>query len=118
MCTCGDYQDRVIDACNECDDRNVYPGLSWTCDDCKSSHGIDDEAEFERMIMDEGYSDGGGFSWHDCDLCGSRLGGDRYAAHGQYKGEWYHLDICVDCLQYTANGTLPKCACEDNGGRN
>jgi hypothetical protein len=39
-------------------------------------------------------------------------------ADGQYKGEWYHLDICVDCLQYTANGTLPKCACEDNGGRN
>jgi len=28
------------------------------------------------------HSDEGHFSWQHCDSCGSRLGGDRYPAHG------------------------------------
>ena len=54
--------------------------------------------------------DEGSFSWSQCDACGSSLGGDRYAAHGFLKGtrEIIHLDVCVDCLLYLANGDEPE----------
>lgn len=50
----------------------------------------------------------GSFSPSSCELCGSRLGGDRYPAHGvNDDGEIIHYDICSDCLFYLANGELP-----------
>jgi hypothetical protein len=54
--------------------------------------------------------DEGSFSWRSCDSCGSPLGGTRYAAHGIEKTgiEPVHLDICVDCLLYHANGVEPE----------
>lgn len=49
------------------------------------------------------------FSWSPCDCCNSSLGGDRHAAHGKDKdGNLVHLDICVDCLMYIANGDEPE----------
>ena len=47
------------------------------------------------------------FSWSSCDGCGSTFGGDRYPGHGLIDGEMYHLELCVDCVQYIANGDEP-----------
>ena len=48
------------------------------------------------------------FSWSACDSCGSRLGGDRLAAHAVDKeSNVYHYDICPDCAMFHANGELP-----------
>ena len=52
------------------------------------------------------------FSSSGCEGCGSYLAGSRHAAHGlgRESGEWHHLDICSDCVQYHANGELPESA--------
>lgn len=50
----------------------------------------------------------GHFSWTSCDVCDSGLAGDRFAAHARdAEGNIIHLEICVDCLQYIANGEEP-----------
>ena len=56
------------------------------------------------------------FSWSSCDSCRSSLGGDRHPAHGIIAeseeaargGDIEHFSVCVDCLHYHANGTLPE----------
>jgi len=65
------------------------------------------------------------FSWHQCDSCGSRLGGDRTPASGIITGcyddketeqaiadsgkcEIIDLSICVDCVLFHANGDVPE----------
>ena len=66
--------------------------------------------------QDEGTGDEGGFSWTSCDCCGSSLGGDRFAAHflmpdehGKAAGQpIQHMEVCVDCLCYLANGDEPE----------
>lgn len=66
------------------------------CSDCPEQQN--------EAVGDEGF-----FSWRACDGCGSSLGGTRYAAHGRdKKGGIIHLDICVDCLMYMANGDEPE----------
>jgi hypothetical protein len=67
---------------------------------------------------DEGCDDEGHFSWSSCDICGSPLGGDRYAAHGiiaesmaDAQGEEStvtHFDVCANCVVFAANGDLPE----------
>ena len=58
---------------------------------------------------EEQNGDEGHFSWSACGVCNSSLGGDRFAAHGMdTDGNLVHLDVCVDCLQYIANGTEPE----------
>ena len=57
-------------------------------------------------------SDDAAFSWSACDGCGSTYGGDRYPGHGFIDSkaatdEMVHLDLCVDCVQYIANGDEP-----------
>ena len=71
-------------------------GLASCCPEC---------GDFNEEIGDEG-----GFSWSQCDTCGSTLGGNRYAAHGFAEGDDtpIHLDVCEDCLCYIANGDLPQ----------
>ena len=40
---------------------------------------------------------------------GSRLGGDRHAAHGlDQNGDLVHMDVCIDCLLFLANGDEPS----------
>ncbi len=47
------------------------------------------------------------FSWSCCDICNTRLGGDRYYAHGINKdNKIIHFDICSDCLMYLNYGQL------------
>lgn len=68
-----------------------------TCDTCSECQDSTDE---------------GRFSWSACDACGSSLGGDRFAAHyiddTDCERQPNHIEVCVDCLQYIANGTLPE----------
>lgn len=59
----------------------------------------------------------GNFSWRACESCGSLLGGDRYAAHGDIGGELTHFDVCVDCVLYHANGDLPDFEAQTVGER-
>ena len=81
-------------------DKNTY-GMMYlsvgTCDKCEECKDSTDE---------------GHFSWQPCDTCGSSLGGDRFAAHyvDPTDVERYpcHIEVCVDCLQYIANGEEPE----------
>jgi hypothetical protein len=67
-----------------------------------------DELFSEKVSRGE-YPDEGGFSWSSCDSCGSSLGGDRYVAHGvDANKDIIHMDICVDCLMFFANGDVPE----------
>lgn len=48
-----------------------------------------------------------GFSWHACEACGSKLGGDRHPAHGKdSNGKLIHLSVCTDCLYFLNYGQL------------
>lgn len=85
------------DACDACNGK----GRTCECSSCE---------DFDPEVGDEGH-----FSWRECDACGSSLGGDRHAAHGLISPKKYakrtvliHLDVCTDCLFYTANGDLPE----------
>lgn len=73
-------------------------------------HGI----ECEYAEGDEEHQCEPGFSWSQCDSCGSRLGGDRDKATGIPIGagadadKYISMSICVDCTLYHANGDLPE----------
>ena len=73
-------------------------GACNACEECEES-GFDAGGE----LVVEPF-----FSWHQCGVCGSQFGGDRYPAHYLDDGELCHVDICVDCLLYSANGDLPQ----------
>lgn len=80
---------------------SVSPGACPGCEQC----GLEQDA----TQVDISAADEPNFSWHQCDSCGSSLGGDRYPAHGITEdGEIIHLDICVDCVMYHANGEEPE----------
>ena len=100
---------QVVETCNSTKYRMINPGLCFTCHDCASQFGYDEcTDEFEEAIENGTVCDEGGFSWQNCDVCGSSLGGDRYAAHGHdSEGSIIHYDICCDCLAYLANGDVP-----------
>ena len=97
-----------------CDGMHVAPGSSATCPECLEAYGISERDERGRFrsvdaMQEELYElESGSFSWHECDTCGSRLGGDRHEAHGEINGGWYHLSVCTDCLLYFANGDIPE----------
>ena len=82
-------------------------GLAPQCPDCQSDYGMSPRMFYTAVISDTVF-DEGSFSSDFCDCCGSSLGGSRYAAHAFDKsGRLYHLEICVDCLMYIANGDEP-----------
>ena len=78
----------------------VERGLSgYTHESVGKSEGCEQCLEFDEAF----------FSWQSCEVCGSSLGGDRYPAHAcDAEGAIIHLDVCVDCLQYIANGEEPE----------
>lgn len=82
----------------------VSPGLYGGCPHCQSAHGMEPREFYHGVHVSQDVVDEGGFSWMDCELCGSELGGDRFAAHASKDGASYHVDVCVDCLMATANG--------------
>ena len=104
-------QDRYVSIVTEEENKTKYrsisPGLCGACPECQSAFGME-ELELQAGIEDGSIPDEGGFSWHDCELCGCPLGGDRYAAHGwSMDDELIHYDICQDCVMLTANGEVP-----------
>ena len=84
-------------------------GFCCGCPECRDNHSIEDEATDRELWENGSIEDEGHFSWEPCELCGSHLGGDRYAAHAVDKDdEIVHFDVCVDCVMYMANGDLPE----------
>lgn len=49
------------------------------------------------------------FSWRPCEVCHSRLGGDRYDCTGYNPtdGSIEAFEACTDCVYYAAYGQLP-----------
>ena len=84
----------------------VSPGLLGSCEVCQQANCDMTPREFYNAVHEtQTVFDEGGFSRSSCELCGSHLGGDRYAAHSINKQhEIIHFDVCVDCLMSTANG--------------
>lgn len=104
--------------CHECglddDDCKTCDGIGeiedgTPCKDCGGTGSIPVDPEDHRQLdlANEPH-----FSWHECDCCGSHLGGDRHPAHGIAKindrETLVHLDVCTDCLCYLANGDEPE----------
>jgi hypothetical protein len=87
-------------------------GFCYTCETCLDNHDICCEHKAKRFWERGDIADEGHFSWQPCDFCGSRLGGDRYAAHAIFKDDETetieHFEICEDCIFYMANGDLPE----------
>ena len=86
-------------------------GLSYVspghCRKCATCDTCDRHPRESCECFDEGF-----FSKSPCDTCGDTLHGKRYPAHGfrgktRPRGRPVHLDVCDDCLQYVANGTVP-----------
>ena len=48
------------------------------------------------------------FSWSRCSLCLTLEGGERHELHYVADGSAWSDDVCTDCAQYVANGTLPE----------
>jgi len=85
----------------------VSVGLCGKCPDCQRDYDMSPHVFYSAVESGEVY-DEGHFSWGRCECCGSRLGGNRYAAHGiDQDDNLVHLEVCVDCLQYIANGDEP-----------
>lgn len=64
---------------------------------------VDDdvEKEIERLVkageIDSPYY---GFSWRECEICGSLLGGSRYLFHARDdEGDLYHFIGCIECFE-------------------
>lgn len=90
------------------DEYHLSAGICPTCPDCQNDYGMTPRAFFLAYEAGE-IDDEGSFSWLDCECCGSSFGGDRYAAHyNETDGTIGHIEICVDCLAYIANGDLPE----------
>ena len=91
----------------------IAPGSSTECHECTCGDDIDPNDIEALQAYDEG-----SFSWSECDSCGSTLGGDRHNAHAIHReafgpdakrpNDVHHVDICVDCLLFHANGDEPE----------
>lgn len=103
--------------CAVCDghgyDVDAEPHLASDCTACDGTGEtpLDDISDEDMEVWGEP-----SFSHSECDSCGSTLGGDRYPAHAimrdsfgkpEAPGQIWHIDICVDCLMFHANGELP-----------
>lgn len=95
------------------DGLHIATGSAASCPECCQSFGLDPDGDTDenQAAIDES-GDEGGFSWSQCDSCGTTLGGDRHAAHGWPIGDnaadLIHLDICTDCALFHANGDEPE----------
>jgi hypothetical protein len=91
-----------------------YDEHNTDCHDCTGTGNVPVEeiTDEELQLWDEG-----SFSWSECDSCGSTLGGSRYKAHAIHveafgpnakrPDDIHHIEICVDCLMFHANGDKP-----------
>jgi len=79
-----------------------------------------DTGHYETLeeVEEDDERDDLGFSHEGCDLCGSNLGGDKYAATAlpedpSKNRDYIPLEICKDCLMFLANGDVPDWLEED-----
>ena len=77
----------------------LSPGVCCECGTCRAYLGYHESG---------GIAEDPTFSHSPCHLCNSIFAGDRWIAHGRDEIDIVHLEICGDCLQYIANGTLPE----------
>ena len=85
----------------------LSPGACFNCLECFD--GFDGgPQDFVEAVESGEYTADDGFSWHQCDICGTTLGGSRHAAHAFDDDELVHLMVCVDCVMYMANGDEPE----------
>lgn len=106
----------------EFDGSDVNPEPYWSFDATASptapgilrAYATEDEAEAaSREAFKDDCSNGccegeAYFSRSECDICGSKLGGDREVWHYVADGAVQHGDgACVDCVMYLANGDVP-----------
>ena len=91
---------------------SIAPGFTSICPDCREAHGFCCEHSAQNAWKNGDIEEDGHFSSYPCDLCGSSLGGDRYAAHffadDNPQKELCHIEVCVDCRLYLANGDEPE----------
>ena len=85
----------------------LSPGTCSNCMECFDGY-VGGPADFVQDVEMNDYSADNEFSWSQCDICGSTLGGSRHAAHAFDNGELVHLMVCVDCVMYMANGDKPE----------
>lgn len=85
----------------------VSVGVCPNCTQCADNHDSDN-AELQERWERGDICDEPSFSWHQCDTCGSRLGGDRMDSHAILDGEIVHMSSCIDCCMYIANGDEPE----------
>lgn len=106
------FQVRELPFLTEADDEPQAYGFSYDKDVRYTS---EEEAEAaSRAAFDEAVRNGhaydeASFSWSECDICSSRLGGDRSPWHYVHDGKLYHGEgACTDCVLYLANGDVPE----------
>ena len=89
----------------------VSTGICPSCDECRQEYAPDATPEEVEELWQTGkvYAEPS-FSWHGCDICGSRLGGEFEPWHAiDANGDLIHGDrACVDCVVYLANGDQPE----------
>lgn len=87
-----------------------------TPEDSAEVHGWIIDLEWDPSAEDASeYAEDGGFSWSDCEICGSTLGGDRFPWHAiGSDGRILHGTCCADCTVYLANGEEPEGSEEEN----
>jgi hypothetical protein len=91
------------------DGLDVSPGSCPGCADCGVSTLWSPSRGYHATDEDYQLAEEPSFSWQACEACGSSLGGDRHPAHGVDEDDQIvHLDICTDCLMFSANGDLPE----------
>ena len=82
-------------------------GFCSGCQDCLDGQNICCSDKAEAMIERDEIVNEPNFSSQACDICGSHLGGDRYAAHAlDDDNEIVHFEICTDCIYYMEYGQL------------
>lgn len=106
-----DYRVRELDPLTEEDDEPIAYGFKADPDVRAESEEAAEQKAREAFDADIGngtVSSEAQFSWSECDICGSRLGGDREPWHYVHGGRVHHADgACVDCMLYLANGDVP-----------
>ena len=105
--------------CNDCDNTwteessgrgtfNEDDFLDNECDECSSNNTtlvILDDQDLDDDLVDDL-----GFSWSQCDVCGSTLGGNRYAVSdiSEDGSECVPMEACQDCYIEIATGERPE----------
>jgi hypothetical protein len=88
----------------------VSTGVCPGCTECQEEHGYDTIEAFEEAWSHGRINSEVFFSWRECGICYSHLGGDREIWHwvddnNKIRHEYY---ACTDCVLYLANGDEPE----------